>query len=658
MKLIRFKRANWVVAMAMLALPGALVTSCSKETTPTEEVAPKGDKLRISVLGINNGGDGAVLKAKAGSSLAKANDEGSTASHTVYQFEDADMAVSLGNMLPVRGTNLPVRRMSNGLSANASLKMAEEIATGIKYVVYIYDGSTLVAAEELEAGTTGTIEGLDLSTSYTWVALSYSSESVAPELTPASSAISLPENTDVLYASGTVNLGEDPTIGILFDHVFSRIGIELNTIGVFGEITGTPAVSVSGLALATGSLDLLSGVLTPSGSTFDPVLTYADFENVDPSYDDAKIAYVYTAATDALNLELTVAAPGLTIEHADGGLTRTYFAGGATVNSSVTPEMGKSHHVLFNVVESALTTNYDSHEVKWGRSNLYYTFGDDPLRQYRFFAENELSNRANSYFAFGSAVPFRFPASSDDFADPCALVYPQGLWRQPTNADFAGLVSGQIELTELTDELGPLGEVVDATGLGGLLNLITSLLSNAVVSLINVEAPNSELGPNPYVYAQYNNLVGGPSTSAAFNDNSNHLRFFYNGQILDATVLQDIAEGEGLLGAELNELSVDLVGSQLLGLNIPLLETYETATALWTSEQGTDILGLAGLGSWGYFGSTGREFGILGGIVPIPTAGDRFVMGQRTGEAINNVSVVGVNALSTSMKNVRCVRAN
>src|SRR5690606_13823882 len=97
MKLIRFKRANWVVAMAMLALPGALLTSCSKETNPTEQVEPKGDKLVSTVLGINNGGDDAVLKAKTRpSAVAAANGGGSAATATGYECADAGMAGYIG----------------------------------------------------------------------------------------------------------------------------------------------------------------------------------------------------------------------------------------------------------------------------------------------------------------------------------------------------------------------------------------------------------------------------------------------------------------------------------------------------------------------------------------------------------------------------------
>src|SRR5690606_16041044 len=125
-------------------------------------------------------------------------------------------------------------------------------------------------------------------------------------------------------------LATDPSIGILFNHAFSRIGIELNTIGVFGEITGNPLVSVTGLELATGSINLLDGSIT-AGANYTPTLSYLDFENVDPAFNDAKIAYVYTASTAEQTFSVSV--QNLTIQHADGNLARTYFATAAPFRS-------------------------------------------------------------------------------------------------------------------------------------------------------------------------------------------------------------------------------------------------------------------------------------------------------------------------------------
>src|SRR5690606_26040797 len=167
---------------------------------------------------------------------------------------------------------------------------------------------------------------------------SYSDLEDAPAETPSSVDVVLPENKDVLHASGTINLAESNTIDITFDHVYSRVGIELNTIGVFGEITGTPAVSVSGLSLAAGSLNLLDGTLTASSETFEPTLTYADFVNVDEAYDDAMIAYLYTAPVPEQTATLTI--QNLSILHADnagGDVSRTFFTTAANFPLQVTP---------------------------------------------------------------------------------------------------------------------------------------------------------------------------------------------------------------------------------------------------------------------------------------------------------------------------------
>src|SRR5690606_28492913 len=293
MNFIRLKRANWIVMMAILALPGALSTSCSKQTGATEEVAPKGDKLTISVIGINEGDSNKDKKSKASSRNSSSS---GLSDQKVYTFQDVDMAVSIDNTLPSRNASRKVIARSNNISSSAGVKAATPAEDGLKYVVYIYDGSTLVTSTELTSGTAGTIEGLDPASSYTWVALSYNSSDQAPSLAPSSGSIDLPQNTDVLYASGTVDLATDPSIGILFNHAFSRIGIELNTIGVFGEITGNPLVSVTGLELATGSINLLDGSIT-AGANYTPTLSYLDFENVDPAFNDAKSAYVYTAST-------------------------------------------------------------------------------------------------------------------------------------------------------------------------------------------------------------------------------------------------------------------------------------------------------------------------------------------------------------------------
>lgn len=632
MSFIKFKRASWIAVMAMLALPGAMMMSCSKEMDPTEVTNPKGDKLVISVVGINDGNNDHGSKAKA--STVKSSLAGALNNHQVYEFSDVDMAVSVGNTLPAKKLSKNIGGRSNSMLSSAGLKAAEEMRDGIKYVVYIFDDNdTFVQSAELAAGTPGTIDDLDMSSSYTWVALSYNNDEQAPTLTPASGSIDdLPENTDVLYAKGTVDLATDPTIAIVFDHAFARIGVELNTIGAFGEMTGATSVTVTGASLATGDINLLTGEVAP-GDTYEPSLTFESFENIDPNYDDAKIAYLYTAAND--NQDLIVSVQGLQIRHVDdvdGPVSRTYFADGSNFETTITPESGNSHHILLNVVESALTNE----GVQWGRSNLYYRGDNGGGRDYAFYATNQATSRADGYFSYGGIMPLQFP-TDETSGDPCALVYPAGIWKQPTDVQVNTLTSSQ---GLLTDVLGLIGGLLGAAD----------------------PAPKSTVGDG---YVQYAINAGGGSS--AFEEASNNLRFYYNGQITHASLLSAIGtDGDGLLGLGLNSLSVDLAGNTLLdlglevgpGLPLPVLQlpilgdSYGEQAAFWSGTGALNIPILASVGSWGYAAFTTRR-----SVAGIPV-GSEFVKATTTAELLSNVDLLGVDLLNTSLKNVRCVRAN
>jgi len=635
MKFITMKSKSWAVAMAMLALPGALVTSCSKDTA-TEQVAPKGDKLTISVKGINNTTSTGALRQSSGTKTTST----SALQYKVHEFSDVDVAVSVGNKLPVKST----RAVGNGKSGNAfRAAVAEEleaIAEGAKYVLYLYDSQTeeFATSVVLDSETEGTVGGLDLSKSYKWVAISYNDATNTPEVAVDGSSIDLDENVDVLYASGEVDLAADPAISITFDHAFARIGVELNTIGVFGTIDDA-TISVDGLQLTTGSIDLFSGALTPNSTTFTPQIDYANFVSVDGVNQDAKIAYVYTAPSTATSF--TVNVKDLDITHVDniGGVTqRTFFsaAAGGDFTFNITPEAGKNHHVALNVVESPLTTYLGRKNifgqmqnqvtVKWGRSNLYYR-GEGDDRNYAFYANNDQKRRADGYFAFEGLEPMSL-GSSVEGGDPCALVYPAGLWKTPTVT----------EVNSITTSSGVLGNV-----LGGILD--------AVAANPTQGTDNSPMGAQ---YVQYDITAGGTSSSNAFGNatsNSNNLRIFKNGQITNASVLTAIGDN-GLLGLGLSDLSVDLLDVNILGTTISVLgDSYNRSGGLWTSSRllsGSllDLLGTS-VGSQGYH--VYQSAALIGGP---------FIKATTTAELLGNVDALGIDIANVSLKNVRCVRAN
>lgn len=594
--------------MAFLVIGSPLLyTSCSKESSTIDNPQTKDNKISINIKGIKN-------SPEFKSSQKEQN-------YTLKSFSDVDVALAVTELNTSETLKL---KNTEGL---------EPLANNVKYTIYIYDGTNLVIAKTFTAQEVGTIEGLDASKTYTWVAASHNNETDAPSLTPTTGGVSIPQNTDFLYSSGTLDISSNPTINVEFSHALSRIGIEINTIGVFGDISETPpSLTVSGLNLKAGSIDLATGTITASNTTYDPSLSYSDFENVEEGFNDAKIAYVYTAGTDALNIQINL--QNLKINHYDGGLERTYFSANTPFTLNITPEIGKSQKALLNVVESALSTNHENVAVNWGRSNLYYR-GDLGARSYAFLSTNRQTSRANTYFSYKGKVAGQFP-STETQGDPCLDVYPAGLWKTPSQAQVSSISTSTGALSGLLTSIGQLlGAADPAPG----------------------SSPHSESGVD---YAKYtiatvptsNNAFGTPTSS------SNELRFYYNGQITNTTVLTAVgSNGNGLLGLGLSNLSVDLLNFQLLNTTIPVLGTsFNSQTALWTDSDYLsgpllEVLGTS-VGSHGYLAYTTQR-----AVAGIPV-GSEFVKATTSVEALSNIDLLGVNLLNTSFKNVRCVRAS
>ncbi|MFD1771597.1 fimbrillin family protein [Sphingobacterium suaedae] len=613
MNLLRFKRANWIVATVMLATSGMLVTSCSKDKNPTEEVSEfEGTKLVVSVAGINEGKDVPVgnLKSSANTNAA--------AKPKVLEFDEFDAVLAVDNNVPFKAAK--ALRQSTG---GAGIKAAA-VEDGVSYRLFLFsaDGTTLVTSAQFVSGTAGTID-VSQGTSYKWVALSYNNNEDIPEVPAGSTQIALPGGKDVLYASGTVDVptgsgNVNAPIAITFAHKFSRIAIELNSKGMFGNILSA-GVAVSGLNLQTATIDVATGNLsnlTPYTATID----YSSFADVEPQFQDAKIAYAYTASPAQLT-GVQVGVSSLSVQHRDNRdelVTRNFSATPVNFSFNVTPELGNSHRLLVNFVESPITAVGST--VRWARSNVYYTPGPDASRQYGFYARNIQRSSADGFFSFQGTIPGQFATTGNE-GDPCALVYPAGVWRQPDRVELEPFTTSQGLLSSL---LGTIGSLLGARD----------------------EAPNSTLGSN---YAEYA-LAGG--NNSAYGDaasGSNNLRFYYNGQITDVGVLTQIGQN-GLLNLGLSSLSADLAGVNIIGTNIPILPTYGTQTAFWTRTQALSIPGLASAGSYAYVGFTADQ-AILG--IPV---GDPFVKAARSAELLSGVGVLGVNVLSTSFKNVRCVR--
>lgn len=585
MKTFNKNFASKFALAAYLALGTLAVTSCNKDTQNGQEIPNGKAQVMVRIAGISDGED---IKTKGSNRSASTR-------HSLQLVEGNgfDALVGVDNQLPA--SEIATAGQSGIRAANGT-RAASPVVSGTKYRLFLYkkDGTnyTFEKSVELAAGTEAPVNVTDGAT-YKWVAMSYNS---TDNQVPENQNLALPGNTDVLRATGEFTVsGAAVPINVNFSRVFARIGIEINTMGMFAPINSA-TVAVSGRNAKTGTLDVATGAFI--GGLTDvslPALTYADFVNAPGSDGQQKIAYYYTADQTQQSLQVTVSALKIKLE--DG--SERSFANNAPLQRSqtITPERGKNHRFLVGITESPLTFG----GVQWSRANLYYQAGYNP---YRFYHFNQPTNDPRSFFSYGGAKPGVL-ARQVLPQDPCALVYPAGLWKTPAKADLASLTSGGI------------------TGILGDLNL--NILGSTVDLLIGAQnilatpVPGSTAGTG---YAEFTatgtNAAYGANTSA-----TNRLRFNYNGFMRDISVIEDL-------------------------IQLDLGTTGGRYTAFWTNDRSLSLpLNLADLGVTHYLGNFHN-----GNIL---TGGSGFKAFRSTN--LLGISILGgLDVIKSSLMNVRCVR--
>lgn len=420
--------------VALLICSAQLLPGCSKDKQ-AEIMKPAGDgtQLVVSVLGVTDADETTPSGLKANAAIKPAIKQSAVLPNKMLSFKDFDAVLEVERN--VAGNSKVLIKDASQKNAGAGL-LAAAVAEGVVYRLMLYkaDGK-FVSSTLLTSGKPAQLR-VETGTTYNWYAVSYNSKDAIPEVDTLATALVLPGGKDVLYASGRVSIPEEPgsdtPLGIIFKHSLARIAVELNTMGMFADMVSA-GLSVAGVPVKTATLNLKTGALS-NLVDYTQRVEYANFSNVDSAYSDRKIAYIYTANAAAINnLTVSVNALALTL---DDRTTRT-FAALATTPSvftfNLTPQLGASFTARVNLIESPLTLD----GVRWSRQNLYYQAGRNPYRFHHTYAH---TNARNTYFSFGALTPDSYGLDSD----PCALVYPQGVWRQASEADFRTLVGTAI----------------------------------------------------------------------------------------------------------------------------------------------------------------------------------------------------------------------
>lgn len=529
---------------AFLALGTLAVTSCNKDNNQTGQEIPEGNsQLIVRIAGISDG-ENINTKGTKGSTSTSSSSEHSV---QLVQSNGFDAVVAVDNNVPALETS-PIAQ--TGLRASTGLKAASTPLTSTTtYRLYLYknNGGAYTFAKSMQF-TPGAETPIQVPNgSYKWVALSYNNTDAVPDA-DQSSTILLPENKDVLYAtsgaSDIVISSNTAPLNILFSRLYARVAVEINTLGMFGPINSA-SINVTGQSARAATIDLTTGALTLAPSAGVPVLTESNFTNIDGNA-SRKVAYFYTA--DPADQNISVSVTNLKVQ-LDNSTERNFGPTQLLQTKLITPERGKNHRFLVGLTESAITNG----PTQWARSNLYYrtggTLGTTP---YRFYHTNPFSPAvAESFFSFKGHLPGVLAnAVEANQKDPCALVYPAGLWKTPVNTEISTITSQQ----------------------GVISGLLGALLGNPTT-------PNTAFGAN---YIEYANTAGSATSPYANTPAANILRFNYNG--LNNTV--------NLLSGTIN-VTLGQVGS---------------TAAFWGRDNVLDggLLALLGTsaGAWSYIGRT------------------------------------------------------
>lgn len=403
--------------------------SCSQDSTETQN--QELTKLNVNIIGVADLVD--ETKATLKSSIA-INKTPTSILPKIESHNGFDAIVELKN----DDYRIPKSRIVSNTQVNKGNNAVKALAMTpgkqFRMLIYKMDG-TLYANQLAVAGTPLTIDVVKGDT-YRWITYSYNEDATItlPDISdPVNPSVSTGEGFDVLYASDNItiaNSGNTP-LGITFKHVLNRIAVELNTMGMFADLISA-SISFPGNYFNKGRLNLNDGAVSDEGS-YSTSPTSSNFVQVPGyAYGDRNVAYFYTANPNAIS-SFQVNLNALTIK-LDDNTNRTFTTTSTFNVASGIPasSLGKSRTVTIDLIESPLTVD----GIAWSRANLYYQAGHNPYRFHHTYAHK---NQRNSYFAFKSHLPDNFSVVNENI-DPCHEVYPIGVWRHASAADYSNLV--------------------------------------------------------------------------------------------------------------------------------------------------------------------------------------------------------------------------
>lgn len=440
-KMHKFTHSISLIIMGGLLLSFMISCSSRDEELKNQETntGMTGTFLTFNIAGIEEEGNITSLATASINNFGNSSSI-SIAAEKVISTENFDALISAEGRIAsnkVQGLSASVTPSHSGAIAAVT---KSPMMAGTKYRLLIYDaaGTTLVKNVDATSGTNPNIQ-VDAGKQYKWYIVSTNDNST-PTVNTSTGIVSASSiaNKDVLWNQGVVSAqyGQN-NMSVVLKRNTARIQIDLDTRGMFGTINNTTAIEIgtgtgtsfSGI-IKTGDLNVLTGqysnLQNVSAVTAASMINKAGASGVVGATKTATFYTVNTTLVPANSLNIRLNQLDLNM---DNNSTRSFSNSIIPYsNAAITPALGNNYKLNVRLIESGVRVR----GLLWGRTNLIYSTQSD---KYRFRPDNEYSQPDidTEYWNWMSATP---KGSSSDNTDPCSKVYPEGMWRMPSSAEF------------------------------------------------------------------------------------------------------------------------------------------------------------------------------------------------------------------------------
>lgn len=404
-----------------------------------------------------------------------------TVQSEIVSLGDVDAVMTISEELPTsyQKEKRIISTSSNRTSSaggNRAAGTATDLAPGTTYRVVLYtaDASgnqvTYVGQAEGKVGTAAISIPANRNTKYRWYAYTNNNTSPIPAFNQATSTVPLDPTgnnpstrKDFAYATGIITTnnikdGQNLINGIVLARKTSRIIVEVNSRGLFAPITHANVKFKDNSGVVSGNFRLSDGTLQSINPLVASKNVYVHHNaayqvplDVDTVLDvNTKRRYTfYTPTNGTTSRKLVVSIDTLKVTSqrladTDGsiGYVERQFYGKTFEFPTFVAMPGKSYFVSIKLVESAITIG----TTKWARGNTWRDANGkltpEGLWQYKMRYDNPL-------YKTTAGVPTTDYFTSDVYSigsggkNLCELIYPEGTWDLPTQAQVDEIRSFQ-----------------------------------------------------------------------------------------------------------------------------------------------------------------------------------------------------------------------